>query len=377
MSVNGKKQIAIIKEKGRTEKRVVIIPCEVKRLTEAGFEVFVESGCGLGARFSDDDYAAASGKVVDTETAWKSSPFVVKLKAPQKSEYRFFRTDLHLCCFFHLENDPQLAEKLCRSKMTAYSYEFLETDSGIFPISIPQSEMSGKMAVIYGAYHLQSHMGGSGILLADTIGVAKPKVVVIGYGNAGSGAVKCALALGLEVVVIGTNPEKLRKFRAMIPSDVKTYINSKEVIEREVVNADLVIGTILVSTYNTPPMIDESIVIKMKPGSMIVDVTCGYGTGYLPTFHKFSNHMEPTYKVHGVLHCKIDSLPSSVKVTASQALSYQIAPYLIHIGNTVFGEIQNNRLVDSCKIVENGQILSKIVLDNFTLMNTENRNTAS
>jgi alanine dehydrogenase len=150
-----------------------------------------------------------------------------------------------------LENDPQLAEELCRSKLTAYSYEFLKTNSGIFPVSIPQSEMSGKMAVIYGAYYLQSHMGGTGILLADTIGAPKPKVVVIGYGNAGSSAIKCALALGLEVVVIGTNPEKLRKFKAMIPSDVKTYINSREVIEREVADADLVIGTILISTYNT------------------------------------------------------------------------------------------------------------------------------
>jgi alanine dehydrogenase len=362
------KSISIVKERRIGENRVLLFPKEVKLLIESGYDVFIEQDAGVGSGVSNEDYISTGAKIVNRERAWTCSHMVAKLKGPVEEEYRYFHKKQHLCAFFHLEDSPKLADELCRAGVTAYSYELLKVDQSIFPISIPQSEISGKLAVIYGAYHLQQHLGGLGILLVDTIGVPKPKVVVIGYGNSGGAAIKTSLCLGLEVVVIGTNREKLRRFRTMLPSNVKCYLNTPEVIEREIMEADLVIGTILISTYDTPSIISEDLVKKMKKGSMIIDVTCGYGSGYLATFDKLTYHKSPTYVKHGVLHCKIDSLPASVPVTASQALSFQIAPYLIHIGDCIYGYEREDTTLFSSKIVSDGIILSDIVNNNHKLI---------
>lgn len=366
--MNEKKSISIIKEKRNGEDRVVAVPNEIALFVNNGYDVWVEQDSGIGAGISNDEYIKAGAKITDTNTAWRCSRWIVKLKAPVKEEFQYFHENLHLCAFFHLEDSPELADALCRHGVTAYAYEFLTMNGDIFPISIPQSEISGKLAIIYGAYHMQHHLGGQGILLADTVGVPKPKVVIIGYGNAGGSAVKMALALGLEVVVIGTNQEKLRRFRTMLPSEVKCLLNIPEVVEREVTNADLVIGAVLISTYDTPPIIDEKLVKKMKKGSMIIDVTCGYGCGYLPTFNQFSFHDTPTYKRHGVIHCKIDSFPNSVPVTASKALSHQIAPYLLGIGDSIYNKKNITPMIESCMIVAEGRIVSDIVINNHDLI---------
>ena len=367
------KKVTVLKEIKKGEDRVVITPEDVKLFVEDGFEIFCEHNAGLKSGFPDEQYSDSGAKIVSTETAWNCSDYIIKLKAPEPKEYKYLRNNLHIGAFFHLEDDTILAEELCKYKLTAYSYEFFKTSDNIYPISIPQSEISGKMAVIYGAYYLQNHLGGRGILLADTIGVTLPKVVIVGYGNAGSAAAKTAAALGLNVVVLGTNKEKLRKFNSLFPSNVRCLVNSSEVIEREVIDADLVIGTILISTYDTPAMIDEDVVKQMKPGSAIVDITCGYGKGYLPTFKKFTTHSSPFYKVHGVLHCKIDGFPASVAITASTALSKQITPYLINLGNSIYSEELEDRISDAGKVVENKNIVSDIVIDNFELIDKDKK----
>lgn len=241
-------------------------------------------------------------------------------------------------------------------EIVSYSFEFFRTPDGIFPLSVPSSEVSGKLAVLYGAYHLQKHLGGRGVLLADVVGVERPRVLVIGHGNAGGAAARLAHALGADVVVLGTNRERLRRFQAGVPSTVECHLNSPEILAREVPRSDLVIGAILISSYDTEAMIDEGLVRHMRPGSVIVDVTCGYGSGYLPTFDRETTHLAPVYERFGVLHCKIDALPSSVPVTVARAVAPVRAPYLIALGRAIFEGIEDP-VSEAGKITEKGRVV--------------------
>jgi alanine dehydrogenase len=348
------KRVSILKETRAGEKRVIILPDQVREFGEAGFEVLVETGAGNGTGASDGDYKKAGADIVPTDQAWQLSDFVLKYKAPGPHEYEYLRKDLCLGAFFHAEGNQELADELLKTGTRAYSYEFFRTAEGIFPLAVPDSEISGKLAVLYAAYHLQSHLGGSGVLLTDTPYVKQPRVVVIGYGNAGAAAARTAHALGAEVVVLGRNRERLRRFAASAPG-ITCHLNTPDVLEREVMEADLVVGAILISTFDTPPMIDESLVRRMKPGSMIVDVTVGYGSGYLPTFDRQTTHVDPVYERYGVLHCKIDAMPGSVPHTASRAVSPLITPYLIELGDLLY-EGRPAPTADAGKITDGGQM---------------------
>jgi alanine dehydrogenase len=336
---NNSKRVAILKETRAGEQRVILLPDQVAWLRRAGFEVLVETGAGAGSDAPDESYLAAGAEIVPRREAWLASRYVLKYKAPGTEEFDYLRADLHLGAFFHAEGSRELTDALLRSGTHAYSYEFFRTADGVFPMAVPDSEIAGKLAVLYGAFYLQSHLGGSGTLLTATPGVPRPRVLVIGYGNVGGAAARTADALGADVTVLGTSPHRLRRFHAELP-EATCLLNSREVLEREVPAADLIIGTILISTYDTEPMIGEDLVRQMRPGSVIVDVTAGYGTGYLPTFDRFTWHYpEPMYERFGVLHCKIDALPASVPRTATRAVSPVIAPYLIALGKAIYDDV--------------------------------------
>ena len=351
------KRISLLREARLGEHRVLLVPNHIQQFLREGFEVFVERNAGAGIGYSDNDYRAVGAKIVDTEEAWHISPFAVKYKAPIPEEAKFLHKELHLGAIYHAEGDRSLVQILCQSGVTAYSYEFFQTPEGIFPLSVPGSEIAGKLAVLYGAYYLQSHTGGAGILLPYVVGVQPPKVVIIGYGNAGGAAARLSIAMGADVVVLGTHPERLRRFQSTVPSSVKCYLTSLEVLERELPDADLVIGAILISTYDTPSLIGEDLVRQMKKGSVIIDITCGYGSGYLPTFPHFTTFENPMIDRFGVLHCKIDILPSAVPKTASQAISHIIVPYLIALGNSIFNPSVTDPISAAGKIIEDGRII--------------------
>lgn len=331
-----RKIISILKEIRAGERRVILQPEEAGRFVKRGFDVLVESGAGACAFRPDEDYRAFGAHIVSTEAAWSESNLVLKYKAPDPSEYRFFRRDLCLGAFLHAEGNLAMVEAMRASGMTAIAYEFYQTPAGVFPLAVSDNEIAGKLAVLYGAYHLQSHIGGSGVLLSDVRGARRARVLVIGYGNAGGAAARLAASMGADVVVLGTNHESLRRFAATVPANVRCRINTADVLAEEVPEADLVVGAILISTFDTPPMIDETMVRKMRPGSMIVDVTCGYGAGYLPTFDHLTTHQSPVYEKHGIIHCKIDALPASVPLTAAQATSANIGPYLEELAERHF-----------------------------------------
>jgi len=361
------KSVSIIKEHGQNEYRVVIVPNEVKEFLNKGIEVFVENSAGKNIGFSNSDYIDEGAKIVSREEAWHCSDFILKYKPPIREEYKYIRRGIHLGAIFHAEGNKELTSVLCKKNITAYSYEFFKTRDGLYPLAFVGGEIAGKLSVIYGAYHLQRHLGGSGILLADIIGVRKPKVIIIGYGNVGNAAIQVAKSLGLEVVVFGTNQEKMRRYNSSFGNDIKCLTFEKNIFAKEVLDADLVIGALLISTYNTQPMLTKDLVKKMKKGSMIIDVTCGYGIGYLPTFDKFTNPLKPVYEKYGVIHCKIDILPSTVPKTASIAFSKQAAQYLARLGKAIYGK--KPYTIGECgKIVQNGKIVHPIVQSNLSYL---------
>jgi alanine dehydrogenase len=328
------KRVSVLKETRAGEKRVILLPDQVEQFVDAGYTVLVEAGAGEQTDAPDEEYKAVGAQITSAEEAWRESDFVLKYKAPGPHEFAYLRPGLHLGAFYHAEGNPELTRALLESGTSGYAYEFFRTPEGVFPLAVPDSEVSGKLAVLFAAYHLQSHLGGRGVLLADMPQVAPPRVVVIGYGNAGAAAARTAHALGADVVVLGTNRERLRRFEASLPG-VTCHLNTPETLEREVLGADLVVGAILISTYDTPAMIDEELVRRMKRGAMIVDVTVGYGSGYLPTFDRQTTHDQPVYERFGVLHCKIDAMPGSVPYTASRAVSPLVAPYLLRLGEAI------------------------------------------
>lgn len=351
-----KKTISIIKEKKVGERRTILLPEDLRIFIQNGYDVYVERGTGSGIGISDKEYANIGAKIVSTKQAWTQSNVIFKYKPPVDSEFRYINADKHIGAVFHAEGNKELTDKLLKSKCTAYTYEFFKTKEGIFPASVASSEIAGKVAVIFAAYHLQNNRGGSGVLLAPVVNVKPPKVVVIGYGNAGGSAARMAATMGGRVVVFGTNREKLRAFQSSMPIGTECFINTPKKLREELQDADIVIGAILISTYDTKPIITKEMVKKMKKGSIIMDVTCGYGSGYIETFDHNTTLENPVFSKYGVLHCKVDVLPSAYSVTTVQAMSKHLSYYLYRMAEGIYAQKPYD-VAEAGKIVQNGKIV--------------------
>lgn len=333
------KTISILKERRSAERRVILAPNDIRGFVENGYCVLVEQDAGQDVGFSDSDYIDAGARISTQDEAWRQASLVLKYKAPGPDEWKFFRPGLVVASFMHAEGNMQFTEAMRSSGLTSYALEFFQTPDGQFPVPITDNEISGRLAVILGAYHLQSTFGGSGVLMSRVQGANPPNVVVIGYGNAGGGAALLAAAMGANVTVFGTKRLGLHQFQAMMPPNILCKFNEPSAFEKAVLEADLVVGAILISTHDTPEMLGEALVKRMKPGSMIVDVTCGYGKGYMPTFDKLTTHNQPVYTRFGIQHCKIDAMPASVSLTAAPATSANVAPYLLAMARDVIENV--------------------------------------
>lgn len=353
--------ISILKERRAGEERVILLPEGAAKFTDAGYQVLVESDAGLLAGYDDTAYRAIGAEIVDTNTAWNTSDVVFKYKAPGPEEYRYFREGMHMASFMHAEGNLDLVEAMRSSGMSGYALEFFRTADGDFPVPVSDNEISGKMAIILASYHLQSHMGGSGVLMAHVPGARRAKVVVIGYGNVGGGAARLAAAMGAEVKVFGTNWFGLRQFMATVPANVECLINTPEALEAAILEADVVVGAILISTYDTPPMVSEDLVARMKKGAVIVDVTCGYGSGYMPSFDQLTTYAAPFYERHGVLHCKIDAMPASVPITAAEATNSNVWRYLLAMADGICSGSQDAVAQAGC-VVSGGKVVHPEVI---------------
>jgi alanine dehydrogenase len=290
--------------------------------------VAVETGAGLGAGLSDAHYVTAGAAILpDAAAVFASADMIVKVKEPQPAECAMLRQDQVLFTYLHLAADPIQTAGLRQSGCIAIAYETITDASGRLPLLAPMSEVAGRMAVQAGARCLEQAMGGSGILLGGVPGVEPAKVVIIGAGVAGSHALAMAVGLGADVTVIDRDLGRLKALDAQYAGRVRTVFSTSEAIERHVVAADLVIGTVLVPGAAAPKLVTREMVAAMKPGAVIVDVAVDQGGCCATT--RATTHAAPTFIESGVVHYCVANMPGGVARTSTFALNNATLPYVM------------------------------------------------
>jgi alanine dehydrogenase len=319
-------RIGIPREIKNREYRVAVTPAGVHRLVSSGHRVLVETGAGLGSAIHDEQYEAAGATVVpDAATAW-SADLVCKVKEPVATEYGFLRDDLVLFTYLHLAADRPGTDALLAAGTTAIAYETVRLADGSLPLLAPMSEVAGRLAAQVGAYHLMKNEGGRGLLLGGVPGVDAAKVVVIGGGVVGRQAATIALGMRADVTVLDVSVPRLRELDAELGGRLRTLASSAWAVERELVDADLVIGGVLVPGARAPHVVSNELVARMRPGSVLVDVAVDQG-GCFEDTHP-TTHDEPTYRVHDSVFYAVANMPGAVPVTSTVALTNVTTPYL-------------------------------------------------
>jgi alanine dehydrogenase len=309
------------------EYRVGLVPAGVRELTGGGHEVIVESGAGKGIGVDDAHYEACGAKVVGTaEQVFAGAEMIVKVKEPQPKEYAMLRPGQVLFSYLHLAADREQALGLMKSGATAIAYETVTDRNGRLPLLTPMSEVAGRMSVQVGATCLQKAAGGFGVLLGGVPGVQPAKVVILGGGVSGTHAAEMALGLRADVTVVDRSVERLRELSFNFGGALRTAYSTAETIERLVLDADLVIGAVLLVGAAAPKLVTRAMVKRMKPGAVLVDIAIDQG-GCFETSHP-TTHAEPTFIVDGVIHYCVANMPGAVPRTSTFALTNATLPYV-------------------------------------------------
>jgi alanine dehydrogenase len=321
--------VGVPREIKTAEHRVAMTPDGVRELERHDVDVYVESGAGEGASISDEDYVAAGADIVPSAADAWSQDMVVKVKEPKPEEFGYLRPDLTLFTYLHLAAYPNVADALIAAKTTAVAYETVQLDDGSLPLLAPMSEVAGRLAPQMGAHFLERHNGGRGVLMGGSPGVRPAKVVVLGAGNVGWNAAWIAAGMEAEVVLIDKNLDRLRFVDQIHKGRIMTSASNRGSIERAVVDADLVIGAVLVAGGRAPVVVGDDLVQAMKPRAVIVDVAVDQG-GCIATTRE-TTHEEPTYVEHGVVHYAVGNMPGAVPHTSTYALTNATLPFQIEV----------------------------------------------
>lgn len=358
------KKIAILKETNVGEDRVILLPRDIDELAKK-YEVYVENGTGEKLGISDKEYIDHGAIIKDRNYCWENSDFILKYKSPTIDEYKYLNENTKIAAIFHAEGNYGLLKELHRKKVTAYTYEFIETDDGYFPMAYPGGEIAGKMAVMYANFYQQRQYGGLGKALFSIRGCEKAKIAIIGYGNVGGAAIKLATSLGNEVFVFGSNINKLKKNSVYMDESVYCIESTEENLKKILPQMDAIIGAILISTYNTEPIVTEEIFSSLKSGTVVIDVTCGYGKGYIPSIDKYTTLNSPVYTTsNGVICCKIDNLPSAYPRSTTEAYSSNAKEWIMKILDNELLGVTNKDVIRG-KIFDKGKISHKVIKEHW------------
>ena len=325
-------KVGVPKELKNHEYRVAITPAGVHELVRAGHQAFVEQDAGAGSAIPDADFVAAGAAIVPgADDLWATSELVLKVKEPVPEEYHRMRKGQVLFTYLHLAASRQCTDALLGSGITSIAYETVQAPDGSLPLLAPMSEVAGRMAPQVGAYYLQRDGGGRGVLMGGVSGVYAAKVVVLGAGVSGMNAAAIALGMQAEVLLVDKNIVRLRQADAIYQGHLQTVASNAYEIERAAIDADLVIGAVLVPGAKAPMLISNDLVSRMKPGSVLVDISIDQG-GCFEDSHP-TTHAEPTYKVHeSVFYC-VANMPGAVPHTSTYALTNVTLPYVLELAN--------------------------------------------
>lgn len=322
--------VGVPKEIKSQENRVGLVPASVREIVRAGSAVMVEKGAGLGIGISDDHYHAAGAEIVSTaDEIFDRAELIVKVKEPQPSECRRLREGQTLFTYLHLAPDPEQTRLLKESGVTAIAYETVTQNDGGLPLLTPMSQVAGRMSIQAGAHCLEMAQGGSGVLLGGVPGVAPANVVVIGGGVVGTNAVRMAMGMEANVVVLDKSLTRLNELDFQFGSILHTIYATAEALEHYVVGADLVIGAVLVPGAAAPKLVTKAMLKAMRPGSVVVDVAIDQG-GCFET-SRATTHHEPTYVVDNVVHYCVANMPGAVPRTSTFALNNATLPFVMSL----------------------------------------------
>ncbi|TQP23558.1 alanine dehydrogenase [Vibrio cholerae] len=359
--------IGVPKEIKNHEYRVGMIPASVRELVSHGHQVYVETNAGSGIGFSDDDYIAVGASILPTAAdVFAKAEMIVKVKEPQAIERAMLKEGQILFTYLHLAPDFPQTEELIKSKAVCIAYETVTDNMGRLPLLAPMSEVAGRMSIQAGAQTLEKSRGGSGLLLGGVPGVAPAKVVVLGGGVVGANAARMAIGLRADVTILDRNIDTLRKLDEEFQGRANVVYSTADAIEKYVLEADLVIGAVLIPGAAAPKLVTQQHIKRMKPGSAVVDVAIDQG-GCFETSHP-TTHAEPTYIVDDVVHYCVANMPGAVARTSTFALNNATLPYIVKLANKGYQKalLEDAGFLKGLNVIH-GKVTYKEVAENFGL----------
>ncbi len=325
-------KVGVPKEVKNPEYRVAITPAGVHELVVHGHEVFVEASAGEGSSIPDEEYVAAGATILDTpDEVWDTGELVLKVKEPITEEYPRMREGQVLFTYLHLAASQPCTDALLDRGVTGIAYETVQSADGSLPLLAPMSEVAGRLAPQAGAYHLMRSGGGRGVLIGGVSGVYAGKVVVIGAGVSGMNAAAIALGMQAEVLLLDKNVEKLRQADRIYQGHLQTVASNAYEVERAVIDADLVIGAVLVPGAKAPTLISNDLVSRMKKGSVLVDISIDQGGCFEDS--RPTTHADPVYTVHDSIFYCVANMPGAVPHTSTYALTNVTLPYAVALAD--------------------------------------------
>ena len=319
-------RVGVVKEIKPDEYRVALTPAGAREVAQHGHEVLVEAGAGAGSAYSDAEYEAVGARLLDVDSVWEQADLLLKVKEPVPSEYGLLREGQVLFTYLHLAADAPLTQALLDSGTTAIAYETVETDDRQLPLLAPMSEVAGRLAAQAGANFLEKPLGGRGLLLGGVAGVPPGRVVVLGGGMVGYNSAVIALGLGAHVRILDRSVNRLRHLEEILSGRVELVMSSALEVERSVLEADVVIGAVLIPGAKAPKLVTADMITAMKPGSVVCDVSIDQG-GCFET-SKPTTHSSPVYTVDDVIHYCVSNMPGAVPITSTHALTNVTLPYV-------------------------------------------------
>lgn len=325
-------RVGIPKEVKNNEFRVAITPAGVMELARHGHEVFIENGAGEGSSIPNDDYVAAGATILPTaDDVWGTADLILKVKEPIASEFGRMRSGQIIFTYLHLAASRECTDALLASGATAIAYETVEAPDGSLPLLAPMSEVAGRLAPQVGSQALLRAYGGRGVLMGGVSGVYAAKVVVLGAGVAGMNAAAIALGMQAEVLLLDLNIARLRQVDAIYQGHMQTVASNAFEVERAVLDADMVIGAVLVPGKKAPKLVSNELVSRMKPGSVLVDIAIDQGGCFEDS--RATTHDDPTYRVHDSIFYAVANMPGAVPHTSTYALTNVTLPYAVAIAD--------------------------------------------
>jgi len=357
--------VGVPKEIKDHEYRVALTPAGALEFKRRRHKVLIQAGAGSGSGFSDSDYTEVGAGVVSSpEEVYSQADMIVKVKEPLPSEFPLMREGQILYAFLHLAASAEAARALIERKVVGIAYETVQLDDGSLPLLMPMSEIAGRMAVQVGAHFLERGSGGRGILLGEVPGVPAGKVIIIGAGQVGLGAARVAAGMGAFVTIIDRDMKKLRHVEDLFGSRVATMASNEYNIGRAVEDADLLIGGVLVPGAKTPRLVSEEMVVKMKRGSVIVDVSVDQG-GCVAT-SRVTTHSDPVFTHHGVIHYGVANMPGAVPRTSTHALANATLGYALAIADLGWAEAaKRDKALASGVNTADGRVVHRAVAESL------------